>query len=54
MNKDIKEFLKYACVIISASAVTQTADYYLKIDFTQRYAWIVALLFAFFLYLLSK
>jgi hypothetical protein len=54
MNKDTKDFIRYSCLVISTWALTQTLDYYLQLDFTGKYSWIILIVMAFSFFLLSK
>ena len=52
-GKEIKNFFKYVCLIISITFTTNIINYYIKINWDNKYAWLGILVFAFGFYLLS-
>ena len=53
-KKELKEFAKASCLLISAYFVNQIFTHYVGINWGVESAWILLLIFAFLLYLLSK
>lgn len=54
MNKDLKEFLKYLCLLGAVYFVDETIKYYVPLDLSGKFAWVGILAFAFFLFLIYK
>ncbi len=54
MEKNIRTFGKYLSLLLAIYFISETMKYYIPLDFTSKYAFVGAIIFAFIFYEVSK